>query len=90
MIDINIVTEAVGFAGSALVIMSMLYKTSTYKGALMLRVVNLIGSFVFIAYGFMLPAISTIVLNIIAVFINTTQILKLKKEYEQIMEDLDE
>ena len=49
----------------------------------MLRLVNLIGSVVFIAYGVMLPALSTIVFNGVAVIINLYYLFRLKKHYKE-------
>lgn len=82
-----IITEIVGVAGSVVVLVSMLYKTHTYHGAMMLRVTNLVGSLIFIAYGIMLPAYSTIALNIITTFVNLYYIIRLKNDYQDSFDD---
>lgn len=81
MINIDLVTELVGAAGSILILVSMLYKTNTYKGAFFLRLINAIGSVVFVVYGFMLKAPSTIILNVFATIINIYYLFRLKKDY---------
>lgn len=82
MLVINWKTEIVGIIGSALILISMLYKTNTYKGAFFLRFINAIGSIVYIVYGFMLPSLTTILLNIFSTFINSYYLIRLKKDYQ--------
>ena len=43
--------EVVGIIGSILVVISMMFKTTTDKGVLLLRIFNLMGSIVFVVYG---------------------------------------
>lgn len=74
-----IVIEAVGIIGSVLVLVSMFFKSTTAKGNLWMRHINNIGSAFFIAYGIMLTAWSTIVLNIIMLFVNGYHIYKIMK-----------
>lgn len=71
--------EFVGIIATILVAISMCFKTQTYKGALIMRIVNTVGSIVFVAYGFMLPAYSTAVLNILLAVINIYHIFLLVK-----------
>lgn len=72
-----IVTEIFGIIGSVVVLISMLFKTSTRKGALCMRYINNIGSILFIVYGVLLTAWSTIALNIIMLIVNTYHIFKI-------------
>ncbi len=81
MFTINWSTEIFGIAGSILVLVSMLYKTNTYRGAFLLRLINGIGSIVYIIYGLLLPAPSTVVLNIFAACINIYYLCRIKKDY---------
>lgn len=77
------VTELVGLLGSTLILVSMLSKTSTYKGGLALRALNLAGSVVFVVYGAMLPALSTMLFNFVAIFVNIYYLAKLKEHYKK-------
>lgn len=81
MSKIDLVTELIGASGSILILVSMLYKTNTYRGAFFLRLINAIGSVVFVVYGFMLTAPSTIVLNVFAVIINVYYLFRMKRDY---------
>ena len=74
--------ELFGVIASLLIIISLLFKTNTYEGALALRVLNTVGSLVFVVYGVYLLAYSTIFLNVVAVVINVYQAVKMKKDYQ--------
>lgn len=69
--------EYIGLAASLFIVASMCFPTHTKKATLMLRILNLIGSAVFLAYGILLPAISTAVLNGVNVIVNTVQLVLL-------------
>lgn len=77
--DETLINEIVGMSGSVLVAISMMCKTTTDKGVFWLRILNLLGSIVFVAYGIMLPkpAYSTIVLNCICVVLNIVGLVKI-------------
>ena len=73
--------EVIGFVASLFVLVSLFAQTNTYKGALILRILNAIGSGIFIIYGLMLPAYSTAFLNIFALVINVYFIVRMKNDY---------
>ena len=62
--------ELIGIVASILVIFSMLFKTSSYKGTIAMRIVNCFGSATFTVYGFLLPAYSTAIANATLFVIN--------------------
>ena len=64
------VIEWVGIFASILICISMCFKSTTRKGAVCMRSINIIGSVVFGIYGILLPAISTAILNFILVGVN--------------------
>lgn len=72
-----LLNEIVGISGSILIAISMVFKTTTDKGVMYLRIFNLLGSIVFVVYGFMLPAYSTIVLNCVCVVLNIVGLVKI-------------
>ena len=79
--------EIVGMTGSILVAISMMCKTTTDKGVMWLRIFNLIGSLIFVVYGIMLPAYSTIILNCICVVLNTVGLINIIKKIKTSKKD---
>lgn len=71
--------EIIGLFGSMLVLISMCVKSSDIKGNILMRIINTIGSIIFVYYGFALNAYSTAVLNIGAIIINIYYIIMLIK-----------
>lgn len=83
-----IVIELVGIASTLLILVSMLFKTTTLKGSIFMRVLNLAGSVIFVVYGCLLPAISTAVLNAGLVIINAYHLaLLIKDNKKEIKEE---
>ena len=84
----KIIIEAVGYLGTALVVISMLM-TSITK----LRIFNSIGCVINIVYGFLCPTIPVAVLNICLFVINVYQLIRLfsvKKQYDQVVSSPDD
>lgn len=75
-----LINEVVGISGSVLVAISMMCKTTTDKGVMWLRVFNLIGSIIFVVYGFLLTAYSTIILNCICIVLNIIGLVNIVKK----------
>ena len=71
------ITELIGLIGSILILLSITVTSSTTKGNLMMRIINIVGSIIFVAYGFMISAYSTVFVNIAATIINGFFIFKL-------------
>lgn len=72
--------EYIGLSASLFILISMCFPTNTFKSTLFLRVLNIIGSIVFVVYGAMLPAISTAVLNCCVTIVNIIQLILLIKK----------
>ena len=72
-----LLNEIVGISGSILIAISMVFKTETDRGVMLLRIFNLLGSIVFVVYGFMLPAYSTIILNFVCVILNIVGLVRI-------------
>ena len=77
----NLFVEAIGIVSSVIILISICCKTNSYKSALILRLLNLIGSVTFVIYGALLPAFSVAFLNGVAIIVNLYHIIKLKKDY---------
>lgn len=69
--------EIIGICATVFILISMSINTQTWKGDVWMRIVNIIGSIIFTVYGFLLPAYSTGVLNVLLVFINIFHLTKL-------------
>ena len=66
--------EIIGLVATIIVFAS--YSFSDVKK---LRILNIVGSVLFVVYGFILPAYSTALLNIACIVMNSYKIYKLKK-----------
>ncbi|MBQ7918195.1 MAG: hypothetical protein IJ310_05240 [Clostridia bacterium] len=75
-----VIIELIGISSTVLILISMLFKTTTIKGSILMRSLNIAGSVVFVVYGCLLPAISTAVLNAALVIVNTYHLVLLIKE----------
>ena len=62
--------EILGIIASILIVLSAISKTTTFKGTIWLRSMNIVGSIVFILYGYFINAFSTMMCNIIMLFIS--------------------
>ena len=80
--------ELIGIVASIFLLVSMIFRTTSYKGSLFMRIFNLIGSAVFVVYGLLLPAYSTAFLNCILLFINGYYLIELIiKEHKKNIKD---
>lgn len=75
--------EIIGIAASILVLLAMTVKSTTTKGNIIMRAVNLIGSVAFIVYGFCISAWSTAFMNIAAVAVNGVFLYRLMTELKK-------
>lgn len=75
--------EVIGIVSTLFILVSMSINTQSYKGDVWMRIINLIGSAIFIVYGALLPAISTAVLNGCLVFVNSYHLWKLVSDHKK-------
>lgn len=75
--------EILGLIASLLIVFSMVFKTTTYKGTIIMRALNGLGSIFFIIYGFILPAIATAITNICAFILNIYWLIKEYKDHNK-------
>ncbi len=69
-----VVIELIGITASALVLISFLM-----KGERKIRLVNIVGAIIFIAYGIMLKSVSVTVMNVGLVIVHIYYLTKKKK-----------
>lgn len=81
------IIEIIGILATLFILVSMCFKTTSFKGSLIMRVLNLFGSVVFVVYGILLPAISTAVLNAALIMVNGYHLIMLIKENKKQTED---
>ncbi len=70
----SVVFELIGITASALVLISFLM-----KGERKIRLVNIVGAIIFIAYGIMLKSVSVTVMNVGLVIVHIYYLTKKKK-----------
>ena len=75
--------EIISISASFLVLISMLVKTTNFKGTIFMRIFNTIGSIIFVYYGIarILPAV--ILMNSLIVIINIIYIIKETKDHKK-------
>ena len=66
--------EIIGMIASVLILISMTIQSATDKGNLIMRTINIVGSTVFVVYGFLIPAYSTAFMNIAIVIVDVIYI----------------
>ena len=71
------VIEFVGIFATLFIILSMCFKTTSIKGSVIMRSLNIVGCVIFVVYGFLLPAHSTAILNTVLIFVNTYHLVTL-------------
>lgn len=74
------IIEIIGISATLFVLVSMLFKTTSVKGSIFMRILNLTGSVVFVVYGILLPAISTAILNGALIIVNAYHLIMLIKQ----------
>ena len=72
--------EIVGMCASIILLISMSIKSTTIKGNMWMRIINIIGSILFVIYGINLTAYSTVFLNLCVIVVHLYYIIKLLKE----------
>ena len=86
--------EAVGIIATIFILISMCFKTVSFRGSVLMRCLNIFGCIVFVVYGALLPAISTAVLNGALVIVNTVHLVILirdqkKKEAQEKLSEVE-
>lgn len=75
-----VLLELIGICASIFLVFSLLFKTNTLKGSIMLRSFNLVGCIIFVIYSILLPSISNSILNAICIVIDIYQLIILSGE----------
>ena len=62
--------EIIGIIASVILICAVSFRSTTPKRNILMRLINIVGSALFVVYGFMIPAYSTAGLNIAIIIVN--------------------
>lgn len=76
--------EIIGIIASIFIVVSMCFKTTTFKGTIIMRIINGLGSIVFVVYGALLPATATLITNACAFVINLFYLIKEIKDHRKV------
>ena len=69
--------EIIGIVATLFILIGMCFKTLSFWGSFWLRLLNIVGSIFFVAYGILIPAISTAILNGALILVNGFYLIKL-------------
>ena len=75
--------EIVGIIASLFIVVSMCFKTTAFKGTIIMRIINGLGSIVFVVYGVLLPALATLITNACAFVINLFYLVKEIRDHKR-------
>ena len=75
--------EIIGIIASAIVLGSMIFNSTSIKRNMVMRVVNAIGSLIFIAYGVLINSISVIIMNSAMIIVCAIHFIILIKQYKK-------
>ena len=82
--------EILGIISSALIVLSLIFKTTTLKGTVRMRSINFIGSICFIIYSIFINSPSVFIANSATAVINICFIFKEVKDASKVKEVNDE
>lgn len=77
------IKEIIGLVAAILIVFSMMFKTTSFKGTILMRVINTLGAVFFIIYGFTLPALSTGICNVAVLLLNLFYLYKEIKDHKK-------
>ncbi|MBO5711226.1 MAG: YgjV family protein [Acholeplasmatales bacterium] len=69
--------EFIGISAGVLIMGSLIFPSTSTKGNITMRILNILGSILFVIYGFLIPAYSTAIVNMLTIILNTYNIIKL-------------
>ena len=75
--------EIIGLVASVFIIMCSVVKSHTIKGNIVMRALNTIGSILFVVYGFVLGAWSTMITNCVITLLSVYYLIKLLIEFKK-------
>ena len=71
--------ELIGILAGVLIMGSLVFPSTSTRGNISMRTLNILGSILFVIYGFLIPAYSTPIVNMLTIILNSYNIIKLLK-----------
>lgn len=68
--------EIIGIIGSFFIVCCLIFRTTTFRGTILMRSINIVGSILFVVYGQFVRAYSTVITNIFATAVNIYYIIR--------------
>ena len=75
--------EFIGILAGIFILISLVFRSTTRKTEILMRVVNSTGAVLFIIYGILLPAYSTAIINACILVVNIYNIYALLKRIDE-------
>ena len=75
--------EFIGILAGVFILTSLVFRSTACKTEILMRILNSIGAVLFIIYGILLPAYSTVIINSCILVINTDIIFALLKRTDE-------
>jgi hypothetical protein len=72
--------ELLGIIASIFMVFSLILPSTSARGNISMRILNIIASALFVVYGCLIPAFSTALLNSLTIIINIINIVKIKRK----------
>lgn len=75
--------EFIGILAGILILTSLIFRSTTRKTEILMRMLNSVGAVLFIIYGILLPAYSTAIINACILVVNIYNITALLKRIDE-------
>lgn len=75
--------ELIGIIASAIVLGSMLFNSTSIKRNMVMRVINAVGSLIFIIYGILISSISVVIMNSAMIIVCAIHFITLLNSYKK-------
>ena len=75
--------EFIGILAGIFILISLIFRSTTYKTEILMRILNSAGAILFIVYGILLPAYSTAIINSCILVVNIYNIFALLKRINE-------
>lgn len=75
--------EFIGILAGIFILTSLVFRSTTCKTEILMRILNSVGDILFIIYGLLLPAYSTAIINSCILVVNIDIIFELLKKIDE-------
>ena len=75
--------EVIGILAGVFILTSLVFRSTTRKTEILMRILNSVGAVLFIVYGILFPAYSTAIINACILVVNVYNIIALLKRIDE-------